>query len=274
MRYSAPERASLPAGVLEHPAFSGLEPVLLALCRQAHWPAVESLNALWPPPLASGERSLRFIAQDQLDDDAHYETRIFDSGAIATRRDNWHDLFNAMVWLRNPRIKAALNRRQVEDIRRVGTRERTRAQCALTHFDEAGAVLRLDDADMLSAWDAHDWPALFGAWDAAHRQGRIQLWLFGHSIHEHALNPAIALVAKALVIDSAHALGLQQMDAVLAQAIDARRCLNDPQELRPIPLSGIPGWHPEHGRADFFERLPCFRPKRAGKTYPEPLRMR
>ena len=272
MRYIAPERDTLPLGVFEHPAFADFGPALLALCRQTHWPDVEGLNALWPTPSVKADQHLRFAAQDDLHDGQHYETRIFERGLIATRRNNWHDLFNAFTWLRNPCIKAALNRRQVEDIRRVGTRERTRAQCALTHFDEAGAVLRLDDPVMLSAWDAHDWPAFFGAWDAAQRDGRVQLWLFGHSLYEHALNPAIALVAKALVIRAPRMFDLQEMDAFIAQAITTRRCLNDPQELRPIPLSGIPGWHPEQDFPDFFARVPCFRPKRIGKTYPEALR--
>lgn len=272
MRYIAPERGMLAPGVFGHPAFADIEPTLLALCQQAHWPDVDDLNALWPTAGTDNDRHLRFVAQDGLHDGEHYEMRIFDSGRIATRRDNWHDLFNAMVWLRNPCIKAALNRRQVEDIGRFGTRQRSRAQCALTHFDEAGAVLRLDDPAMLAAWDTHDWPALFGAWEAARHGGRVQLWLFGHSLHEHALNPDIALVAKALVIAGPRALGLHAMDAFIAQAIAAQRCLNDPQELRPIPLSGIPGWHPQYACPDFFERLPCFRPKRAGKTYPEPLR--
>ena len=89
-----------------------------------------------------------------------------------------------------------------------------------------------------------------------------------------AFAPATTAFAQDAHGDNAEVVSVPADDAVLAQAIDARRCLNDPQELRPIPLSGIPGWHPEHGRADFFERLPCFRPKRAGKTYPEPLRMR
>ena len=272
MRYIAPERGTVPAGVFRHPAFADLEPELLALCEQPDWPAVERLNTLWPARPDAVPR--RFVDQATLDDGLHYEMRIAGSGVIATRRDNWHDLFNAMVWLRNPDIKAALNRRQVEDIRRVGTRQRTRAQSALTHFDEAGAVLRLADDAMLSFWDAHDWPAFFGAWDAACRDGNVQLWLFGHSIHEHALNPAIALVAKALVIDSPLPLNGHEMDTAIAQAIAAKCCLNDPQELRPIPLAGIPGWHPEHGSVDFFTRVPSFRPKRAGKSYPQPLKMR
>ena len=270
MRFIAPVRGGIPDATFAQPVFADIAPGLLALCRQAQWPDIDALNACWPEDDAGG-RGYRFIAQDDLQDGLHYELRIEQSGLIATRRDNWHDLFNAMVWLRQPRTKSALNRRQVADIRRVGMRERTRAQCALTHFDEAGAVLRLADAGMLSAWDTHDWPAFFGAWQAASRDGRVQLWLFGHALHEHALNPGIALVAKALVIESTEAMALDAMDARLAEAIDTGRCLQDPQELRPIPLSGIPGWHAGQTQADFYRRTPCFRPKRPDKTYPEPL---
>lgn len=272
MRFTAPVRGGIPDATFAHPAFADIAPGLLALCRQAHWPDIATLNACWPVADA-GIHGRRFIDQDSLDDGRHYEVRIHETGLIATRRDNWHDLFNAMVWLRQPRTKSALNRRQVADIRRAGTRERTRGQCALTHFDEAGAVLRLADAAMLSAWDAHDWPAFFGAWQAASREGLVQLWLFGHALHEHALNPGIALVAKALVIESTEAMTLDAMDARLADAIDAGRCLQDPQELRPIPLSGIPGWHAGQTQADFYRRMPCFRPKRPGRVYPAPLTM-
>lgn len=270
MRFIAPARGAIPDATFAHPAFADIAPGLLALCRQAQWPDIAALNACWPADDAGG-RGYRFIAQDDLQDGRHYELRIEESGLIATRRDNWHDLFNALVWLRQPRTKAALNRRQVADIRRIGIRQRTPAQNALTHFDEAGAVLRLADAGMLAAWDAHDWPALFGAWPQAERAGRVQLWLFGHALHEHALDPGIALVAKALVIDGADALTVDAMDVRLADAIDAGRCLRDPQELRPIPLSGIPGWHAGQAQVDFYRRMPCFRPKRPGRIYPAPL---
>jgi len=33
---------------------------------------------------------------------------------IATREHNWHDLLNALVWLRFPGLKSVLNRRQVD----------------------------------------------------------------------------------------------------------------------------------------------------------------
>jgi hypothetical protein len=112
---------------------------------------------------------------------------------------------------------------------------------------------------------------VFARWPVAVAENRLQLWLFGHSIYEHALNPAIALVAKALVIQHAKALTDAEMQKHMANLIRAQQCLRDPQELRPIPLSGIPLWHSDYQHVDFFQRVPCFQPKRAGKIYPEPL---
>jgi hypothetical protein len=141
----------------------------------------------------------------------------------------------------------------------------------MTHFDEAGAILRFSDPVMLTAWNEHDWQAFFEAWPRVMDAGGIQLWLFGHSIYEHALNPDIALVAKALVIDTTESLTDQFIDHWLAARINNQHCLMDPQELRPIPLSGIPFWHALYGQADFFQRVPCFQAKRPGKIYPKPL---
>lgn len=271
MRYLAPDRGRIDAQVFAHPVFGHLYADQLGLCRSGDWPEMGVLNALWNAPVNAAGFPFRFVDQDALKDDMHYEQRIAQSGIIATRTRNWHDLFNAFIWMRYPAVKQALNARQVADIAQVGPKQRTRGQCALTQFDEAGAVLRLHDAGLQAAWDAHDWPYLFRNWSEAERRGAIQLWLFGHSLFEHALTPAIALVAKALVIDSADALDDDGMASRIASGIADAALLNDPQELRPIPLTGIPGWHPEHAVADFFTRVPCFRPKRTGRCYPEPL---
>ena len=272
MRYLAPERGSIDAQVFTHPVFIHLHEHQRRLCRSEDWPEVVALNALWQAPVNAGGQHFQFVDQDALQDDTHYEQRIAHTGAIATRVRNWHDLFNAFIWMRYPAVKQALNARQVADIGQVGPKLRTRAQCALTQFDEAGAVVRLHDAALQAAWDAHDWPYLFRNWADAERRGTIQLWVFGHSLFEHALTPAIALVAKALVIDSADSLDDDAMASLIAAGIAGGALLKDPQELRPIPLTGIPGWHPEHVAEDFFTRVPCFRPKRAGRQYPEPLR--
>ena len=274
MRFTAPERADLDASVFAHPVFATLADGHLALCRQPQWPAVDSLNALWRAPENRFGNPYRFVAQETLADGLHYEQRIFEQGLVATRSRNWHDLFNTFIWLRFPRIKAALNVRQCQDIAEVGAKQRTRSQCALTHFDEAGAVIWLADDSLLAHWDEHDWPAFFAGFNRALAAGGAQIWLFGHSIYEHALNPDIALIAKAVVFISDQAPADAGMDAWLAACIIERHCLQDPQELRPIPLSGLAHWHAGFGRADFYASVPCFKPKRPGKRYPAALRFK
>jgi Protein of unknown function (DUF3025) len=273
MRFIAPARAELDISIFRHPVFSSLAEQHLQLCLTESWPDVALLNKLWCTPKSSLSAVYQFVAQEILNDKLHYEQRIAELGAIATRTENWHDLFNAFIWLRFPAIKAALNARQCQDIAQVGVKQRTRSQCALTHFDEAGAVIRLSDSSLLAHWDAHDWPAFFAAWQPAYEAGTVQLWLFGHSIFEHALNPDIALVAKALVFIHPETMNDAAMDAFLAERISHQQCLMDPQELRPIPLSGIAHWHALYGQADFYQKVPCFRSKRPGKLYPEPLHL-
>jgi len=221
----------------------------------------------------------RFVAQTRelLDDGLHYETRIAGRGILATREGSAHDAFNALIWLRHPHLKWAINARQVADIGRVGPKQRTRGQCALTHFDEAGAIVWLADDALLPMWDAHDWPALFcdarEAWGAS-----IAVTVFGHALYEHVWNGHDLPVAKALAVrvpalpaqarEPAHATHWPEAERLVATGIAAGALLADPQELRPLPLAGIAGWHARGGERAFVESAPCFRPLRAGRRYP------
>ena len=262
MRYVAPTRKALDKGVLALPPLSAWSAFAPFLVGEA-WPAVEDLNALWP----EGSRH-RFVAQDKvlLDDGLHYEERIARHGAIATRPENWHDLFNAFVWLRYEAIKRALNARQMAEIAIMGPRERSRPQYALTHFDEAGLIVTLRDGAMLDAWNAHDWHRLFWTHRDAWLSGDARVEVFGHALLEHALTPGKLLVGKALVV-------MERDDAVdrCAEAIGSGAILNDPLELRPLPVSGVPGWHADTSNASFYTSAPCFQPLRVGRTYPAPL---
>ena len=229
-----------------------------------------------------GTPRLRLAAQTPalLADGLHYEERIARQGIIATRPGSSHDAFNAQMWLRHGALKRAMNARQVEDIARVGPRQRTRGQCALTHFDEAGAIVWLDGSDLVEAWDAHDWPTLF----ATHRDAwgsRIAVTVIGHALFDYALEHAELPVAKALAVRvdrtdlaaaSRHALiaAWPHAEQCIADAIASGRLLTDPQELRPLPLAGIPGWHAGAEAESFYATAPCFRPLRPGRRYPEP----
>ena len=267
-RYLAPARHDTTAATFAHPAFAGFAR-WRDWCTQPEWPGIGTLNAAF-----SGLRHaytgqpLRFVAQtpELLADGLHYEARIFERGEIATRSGNWHDLLNAMVWCRYPAIKSALNLRQHRDVQRIGTKQRTPAQYAQTLFDEGGAIVCLRDHSLLPAWDAHDWRELFRP---VHWQtGAIGVAVFGHALLEHALTPNKLMTAKCLVWCGEE--DADEIPGLTAAAIADARWLTDPQELRPLPMSGIPGWHAPQDEA-FYAGAECFRPVRPGRRYPLPL---
>jgi hypothetical protein len=265
MRFVAPDRADFSRDVLR-------QPPLAQWCDDSGWldamqfPAVDELNRGW-------NEAWRFVAQTPalLADGLHYESRIHERGEIATRADNWHDFFNALVWRRYPLLKAALNRRQVAEIARMGDKQRSRAQCALTHFDEGGVIVVLRDAAVLALWDAHDWHGLFWrARDAWHR-GLIEAYVFGHALLEMALVPGKLITGKALAVVDPHGRGYAAVVARVAASIAQGTVLNDPQELRALPISGVPGWHASTGDEAFYRDGECFQPLRAGRVYPAAL---
>lgn len=262
-RFVAPARGDVVAGSFSHPMFDGLtayRDLLLA----AEWPGVDLLNTRLPLP------GRRFVAQDEalLDDGLNYEVRVA-QGRIATRPGNWHDLFNALVWARHPALKAALNARQCLHLAGSADGRRNRAQQALTQFDESGVIVRVRDASLLDRWDRHDWFALFLGHAERWRRGEIAVVaVIGHALLEQALLPGRQLVGKCLVMvqDTQTDVGL----ARVAAAIRNGEVLEDPMELRPLPLAGIPGWHRQQD-AGFYADADYFRPLREGRAYPPPL---
>jgi hypothetical protein len=263
-----------PAREAVDPSVFGLEPLrdwaeYGDWLSDARWPSIDDLNARWPRHVHE-----RFIAQTRelLDDGLHYEERIAERSLIATREENWHDLFNAMIWLRHPSLKRALNKQQAADVAEFGRRERSRPQCAQTHFDEAGVVVTIRDPALLALWDAHDWYGLFWRHRDAWSEGAIKVEVFGHALLEHALTPGKLLVGKALVVlDEGVAGGANAIERC-ASCIADGQVLRDPQELRPLPLSGIPGWHADNDAETFHLAAACYQPLREGRAYPAPLR--
>ncbi|OOG52522.1 hypothetical protein B0E47_14555 [Rhodanobacter sp. B05] len=265
MRYVAPARGEIDRRVFQRmPLMAWGDHA--AWLEGDSWPSMDQLNDGW-----SGEASYRFVAQTPslLADGRHYEQRIAERGDIATREGNWHDLLNALIWLRHPALKQALNRRQIAEIARMGPKIRSRAQYALTHFDEAGVIVWLRDPAVLALWDAHDWHGLFWRQRQAWLDGTIQLQLFGHALLELALDPTRLLVGKALVFQSADA-DASSIGAHCAGAIASGNLLNDPLELRPLPLSGLPGWRDDNAVEAFHRNTACYQARRAGRRYPAP----
>jgi len=259
-RFVPPPRAAVAASVFDHPLFAGVAGFGDLLATPG-WPSVSALDARLAVP------GLRLVAQDAalLADGLHYETRIA-QGRLATRADNWHDLFNALVWAHLRPLKRALNGQQCRHIAAMAPGQRNRAQAALTQFDETGVIVRVRDSALLSAWDRHDWSALFapGPW----KEGAIAVTtVFGHALMEQALLPGRRLVGKCVVVRGDEDTAC--IEAVV-QAIEQGQVLTDPLQLRPLPLAGIPGWH-EVQDAAFYADAAYFRPLREGRQYPLPL---
>lgn len=259
-RFVPPPRAAVDPQRFDHPLFAGLQGFRDLLDGTA-WPSIATLDARLALP------GWQLVEQDAalLADGLHYETRIA-QGRIATRADNWHDLFNALVWARHVQLKRTLNARQCLHIDAMPAGQRNRAQAALTQFDETGVIVRVRDEAVLAAWDAHEWSMLF---EPTHwRSNAIAVaTVFGHALMEQALLPGRLLVGKCVVVQG------DDDDACMAEvaaAIGEGRVLTDPLQLRPLPLAGIPGWHDLQDSA-FYRNADYFRPLRAGRQYPPAL---
>ncbi|WP_049457784.1 DUF3025 domain-containing protein [Stenotrophomonas maltophilia] len=260
-RFVPPPRAAVDPRVFKHPLFGGLQDFRDLLDGTA-WPSIAALDARLGLP------GKRLVEQDAalLADGLHYEARIAE-GCIATRADNWHDLFNALVWARFPQLKRALNAQQCRHVEAMPPGQRNRAQAALTQFDETGVIVRVCDHALLRAWDGHDWPALFEP--TRWQSGDIAIAaVFGHALMEQALLPGRLLVGKCVVVQGDD--DDEACVAAVAAAIGEGRAITDPAQLRPLPLAGIPGWH-EGQDAAFYADAGYFRPLRAGRAYPPPL---
>ncbi|HTO40240.1 MAG TPA: DUF3025 domain-containing protein [Rhizomicrobium sp.] len=267
MRYVAPARGTVDPLVFDRSPLSAWHEHA-ALLEAAAWPSIDMLNSLRPTDLGQ-----RFVAQTPalLADGLHYEQRIAEHGDIATREGNWHDLLNALIWLRYPALKQALNQRQISEIARMGPKQRSREQYALTHFDEGGVIVLVRDPALLALWDEHDWYGLFWRHRQAWLDGRIQAELFGHALLEQALTPEQLLVGKALVFQVDASQDMATVRTRCAELIASGQLLHDPLELRPLPLSGVPGWRDANTEEAFHRSTVCYQPRRAGRQYPPPI---
>jgi hypothetical protein len=213
---------------------------------QAGEPLVASLNAQRGAPV-------RFVGQSALPAGEAYERYIFHTRECPTR-ENAHDFFNALVWLRFPVAKRRINELQAGEIDRQGVGPaRGRVRDALTVFDENGALLEAPPP-LWEALAARDWHRLFVGlrplW------GQARLLVFGHALLEKLLQPRKPLTAHVwntpCRMDSP-----AQLDAWLAGQFTADRVAAKP--FLPLPLLGIPGWCAENQNFSFYDDSVVFR---------------
>lgn len=240
-------------------------------------PEISRLNSLARERgLVTGSgAALRFAAPP--DDSAGYEEHAFVTGEVATRPENRHDLFNALIWLAYPRTKAALNRRHVAALRAARTRSgagRGPLRDALTQFDECGVVVAGSCPGLWSALCSHRWRVVF----VERREELLRttrFLVFGHASHDALAAPFVGLCGKALFVEVDDAwLRLAEVDALAA--LDARlAALFDtrdfsPRDWQPLPLLGIPGATADNERPDYYDDRRQFRPARTMRSGSSP----
>ncbi len=254
-----------PEPTLPNPLFAPLSPLLACLPPAPDGARFASALAERQPRNARGVR-LRFLAPP--DDDLHYETRVWRHGIVATRSQNWHDFFNALVWLTFPFSKAALNARHVASLAADDPRaERSRPRDALTHFDECGAFFVASDSSLLASLRAFRWRELF--WErrsALQRSARCLV--FGHATYDQLRQPFRGLTAKTVLyeveadwFDRSLNEQLATLDERFADEL-AAGAYRDTRAFHPLPLLGFPGLTPENERADYYDDVWQFRPGR------------
>ncbi len=208
---------------------------------------------------SGGHQPLHFVPQRELPIGQNYEAWIFETGSVPTR-DLAHDRLNAAMWMLYPHTKAALNRLQADEISRRGLQAvRGSARDAATLWDENLLILVcFDHADHLAALlKAHDWTGLF----LTDRQRWADAWhprIFGHALAEKLMRPYKSITAHCRLLDCV-SLAPDAVDAGLAALISDRL---SPSDFYPMPVMGLPGWHPENSQPAFYEDCSVFRPPR------------
>ncbi|MDA8443831.1 DUF3025 domain-containing protein [Acidovorax valerianellae] len=200
--------------------------------------------------------AVRFVPHSALPADAAYEQFIFDTGTVPTR-DNLHDFFNGLVWMRYPQVKRQLNALQARAIAETGVGAvRGPLRDAITLFDENGAVLFAPEP-LRQALAARDWRRLFVELRPLWQQA--QLVLFGHALLEKLESPRKPITAH--VYQAQYAIdSVADVDAWLADALDPVHLATKP--FLPLPVLGVPGWWPENENFCFYDDSLVFRSAR------------
>lgn len=207
---------------------------------------------------------VRFVPQTELPEGVAYESHIHATGGVPTR-DNLHDFFNALCWMRFPQTKHRLNRLQAGAIAQAGGVQATRGPLrdALTLFDENALLLQAPEP-LWQALQARDWARLFVTLRPLWAQASAVT--FGHALTEKLVAPYKSITAHVLCLpvpanlppDPGH--GPHPWDGWLAVRLTPEWLATKP--YTPLPVLGIPGWWSANQDPAFYADPDVFRPPR------------
>lgn len=269
-------------GVLQQsPLLAPLHPLIAQLDAGA-FPGLVELNTLLgaraQPILTGNGKPLHFVAQasGKLPFEKQYEPRCCLEGAVQMRVNDWHDLFNALVWLTFPLAKAAINLRHYRTLLEnrapadsaAPTSQRGAVRDMITLLDESGIIVVCADAELSGLLAEFRWKELF--WQRRDEvRERMGFYLLGHGLYQKALQPYTGLTGQGLLLQVDQdffawppAQQLAYLDGLLAHYLNAPQHCRSTRELTPVPLLGVPGWSPDNTSAAYYDNKDYFRPGR------------
>ena len=265
--------------LLQSPLFTALHP-LLADIRTISMPTLQDCNALLAaqPYTVQNGMALRFVAQvlGKQPFEAQYEPRCYLKGEVQMRENNWHDLFNALVWLSFPKTKAVLNARHYHAL--TNTTEspnnsgRGAVRDANTLLDESGVIIVYTPTDsgteLATLLRDFKWKELF--WQRREQvKSTMGFYLIGHGLYEKALQPYVGITGQGLLMAVEPAFfnwplkkQIAHLDSLLANHLAAPQHCRSTRDLSPLPLLGIPDWAADNKHAAYYDNAEYFRPGR------------
>ena len=262
-----------------NPNFIDRSPLFLPFAHLRHrfedllcWPRHEDLNNLITSNqkiiLTQSGKAIRFVPQatGKQNLEQQYEARIYLTGEIQTRINNWHDFFNALVWKIFPHTKSMLNQihfqaQQFESSNSI--KNRCGLRDAATLFDESGIIVVSEQSSLARLLVDFEWKSLFWRQRDAVLQS-MRFFVFGHGLYEKALNPYTGMTGKGIILDVDQTFFTQTLpkqlsilDTMLASFLSDTKLSKS--LMTPVPILGYPGWIEENRHEAYYDNEQYFR---------------
>ena len=265
------------------PIFAPLKPWANKFSRfKEHWPGLDDyqkvLSALPQPILTQTGKKLAIVEQEGKPGHftEHYAPRIYLTGEIQTRSENWHDFFQYLSWFMFPKTKAVINAIHIPAAqfrleKGMDSGRRSTIENMLSLFDEGGAVILSSDESILKLIRDFQWQKLF--WQRRQElESKLKFITFGHALYEKGLAPYVGMTANCIlfhvdenVLQQTNQQQLKWIDEQLAALFSEGKTYNKPKDLTPFPLLGLPGWDKNNESESYYDNVNYFRPGRGNK---------
>jgi len=226
-----------------------------------NWPSISDYEKIFK----QFEMKIKPVSQSLAIDsfEAQYEPRVYLKNELQTRTNNWHDFFNALIWLKFRNTKETLNSLHYQQaVSRAKGSNRSLLENRITQFDECGAIIVSNDKNLLELIRNHKWHELFIDHQSQFKSN-LECVIFGHAIFEKALNPYIGMTCHCILLNNDDMLNeVKQGDFSALDSYLSELWINDiafqPKKFHAFPVLGVPGyWKTQN--YDFYSNKKYFR---------------